>query len=114
MATLSEMVERIGVVRERRTLHSDSYGFAWWDDRGEGFACNKSDASNAVLAELLRRLPDGWKVHRYSRDHFGIVSDTDVDDVSEGPDPLTALYAAFERFPEFFAQPAKGGDGGEG
>ena len=104
MATLSEMVERIGVVRERRTLHSDSYGFAWWDDRGEGFACNKSDASNAVLAELLRRLPKLWRLLRGHSGEFYVDSFDHPSFIATGPDPLTALYAAFERFPEMFTK----------
>lgn len=119
MATLAEMVERVVVKRDGYTLTCEDGYFGWIDNNdgiGNGFGCTDADASNAVLAELLRRLPKrGYLINDY--DGFRVtISDTNGWDkhIGTGPDPLTALYAAFERFPELFAQPAKGGDGGEG
>ena len=117
MATLAEMVERVVVKRDGYTLTCEDGYFGWIDNNdgiGNGFGCTDADASNAVLAELLRRLPKRWHLVRGYGGDFYVDSCEHPSFVGEGPDPLTALYAAFERFPELFAQPAKGGDGGEG
>ena len=117
MATLAEMVERVVVKRDGYTLTCEDGYFGWIDNNdgiGNGFGCTDADASNAVLAELLRRLPKGWSFTRCHCCDARVVSDERWVKVAEDMTPLTALYAAYERFPELFAQPAKGGDGGEG
>lgn len=114
METLAEMVERVGVKRDGQVVKKLDSGnpeeLAFFIATEE-YMCviEAEDASNAVLAELLRRLVPGCGIHRWQN---GWQFECVYGRGDHHADPLTALYAAYERFPELFAQPAKGvGDG---